>query len=270
MPSSNFFFWITDSVTKLLAGKHDIFLQTGTEWLRAIAIVLLIVQAVRLAWLREKGDIGGIAQFLVMVFTAGMILRYYSELTGVITGTGAYLANQIDTSMTERLITKFNDVIVGMESPAWYDVLSSLTAHLHYYFCVFSLVAIQVIILGVIAFGWVAVGIIVLVGYIAVPFMIVPKFDHYFWNWLSSLIQYSFYPVVANAFVFVYGEVIMNFFTAFPGALTADKLAATIVTMVCLCLALVFGFFKIPGLVADIFRGSSGQHTMPGFGPWKG
>ena len=33
-----------------------------------------------------------------------------------------------------------------------------------------------------------------------------------FWGWFKALLQYSFYPVIANAFAYVYGQIWLNFF----------------------------------------------------------
>jgi hypothetical protein len=283
MPTENFFFWVSDSITKLVTQYGGVFQQTGSEWLRAISVVMLVILGLRIAASAlggQPGDMGfgAVARYAVLVVFCLMMLRYYDtpipgagvSFTGAITGMGAHLANQIDTTMTERLIAKFSDVILAMEGPAWYDVLGSITSHLHYYFCVFALLAIQCIMLGVISFGWVALGILKLLGPLFIPFLIVPKIEERFWGWFWALVQYSFYPVVANAFVFVYGQVILNFFSVYQGPYTAEKIAGMFLTLVALALALVFGFFKIPGLVADMFRGTSGQHTMPGMGWWRG
>ena len=37
-----------------------------------------------------------------------------------------------------------------------------------------------------------------------------------FWGWLKALLQYAFYPVVANAYVFVFGQLLIHFVDSHP------------------------------------------------------
>ena len=62
-----------------------------------------------------------------------------------------------------------------------------------------------------IAFGWIATAIAVLVGPVFIPFFIVPQLDWLFWGWLKAFLQYAFYQVIAQAFVFVFGNLLLHF-----------------------------------------------------------
>lgn len=277
--AQNYFFWINEAVQYLLTSAGDPFLTTGMNWFRWISVAMILWMGFGILWSRGGGfTLGRAFGVLVKIVVCLHLLRFYNipapgfdnTLHGYITGAGAALASQIDITMTEKLTERFNDVILGMEVPAWHNVLGAIGAYIHYYFCVFAITGMQMVMVCVIAFGWVAIGILVLFGPIAIPFILVPGREHYFWNWFSSLVQYSFYPVVANAFVFVYGHVMMNFFDFYPPPYDAAKLASMFLVVVGLACSLLFGFYKVPGLTADIFRGSSGHHTMPGIGKWRG
>ena len=82
--------------------------------------------------------------------------------------------------------------------------------------------------LAVIAFGLIATGIAVLVGPVFIPFFLVPQMEWMFWGWLKSLLQYAFYQVIAQAFVFVGGTFLMNFLDAFPPPYTVDRILSLI------------------------------------------
>src|ERR1700733_10291412 len=69
---------------------------------------------------------------------------------------------------------------------------------------------------GVIAFGLVSEAVCVLVGPIFIPFFVVPNLEWLFWGWFKAFIQYAFYPVVANAFILVFGEMLINFLDTHP------------------------------------------------------
>ncbi len=64
----------------------------------------------------------------------------------------------------------------------------------------------------VIAYGYVAAAVCVLIGPIFIPWFIVPKMDWLFWGWLKAFIGFSFYQVVASAFIFVFAKVLANMF----------------------------------------------------------
>ncbi len=63
------------------------------------------------------------------------------------------------------------------------------------------LAAAQAVAIVVIAYGFIATAVCVLVGPIFVPFFIVPKLEWLFWGWLRCFLQYAFYQVIASAVV---------------------------------------------------------------------
>ena len=70
----------------------------------------------------------------------------------------------------------------------------------------------EAVAFAVIAYGYVASAVCVLIGPIFIPWFIVPKMDWLFWGWLKAFIGFSFYQVVAAAFVFVFAKVLASMF----------------------------------------------------------
>lgn len=277
--ADNFFFWINNAIQLMLTNAGDPLQAIGMGWFQAFAAGLIVFRGWQIAFgAAGPKTVASIMFLLVKILICLSLLKWYNlpipgfdnTFHGYITGTGAHLAAQIDMAMTEKVTSKFSEVILGMESPAWYDVFSSIAAHIHYYGVVLVITLMQSAIVCVIAFGWVACGVIVLLGPCFIPFWLIPGKEHLFWGWLNALVQYSFYPVVANAFVFIYGHVFMEFFTFYPPPYDSSKIAAMALVTVSLACALVFGFYKLPGLVADLFAGRSGQHTTPAIGWLRG
>ena len=62
-----------------------------------------------------------------------------------------------------------------------------------------------------IAFGYVAVAVAVMLGPVFIPFFIVPGMEWAFRGWFKSLLEVPFYPVVANAYLFVFGNLLIHF-----------------------------------------------------------
>jgi type IV secretory pathway VirB6-like protein len=55
----------------------------------------------------------------------------------------------------------------------------------------------------IIAYGFIATAVCVLLGPVFIPFFIVPKLEWLFWGWFRCFLQYAFYQVIAAAVVFV-------------------------------------------------------------------
>jgi len=79
-----------------------------------------------------------------------------------------------------------------------------------------------------------------LLGPIFIPFFIVPHLDWLFWGWLKSLIQYAFYPVVANAYLFVFGNLLIHFLDAHPAPYDGATLMVMFLPLMMLLISFTF------------------------------
>jgi hypothetical protein len=79
-----------------------------------------------------------------------------------------------------------------------------------YIIVIILLAAAQAISIVVIAYGFIATAVCVLVGPIFAPFFIVPKLEWLFWGWLRCFLQYAFYEVIAAAVVYIIGNLAEN------------------------------------------------------------
>jgi type IV secretory pathway VirB6-like protein len=134
-----------------------------------------------------------------------------------------------------------------------------------YFLVALAVTAARVVLLAVIAFGLVATGVAVLVGPVFIPFFLVPRMEWMFWGWLKSLLQYAFYQVIAQAFVFVFGSFLINFLDAFPPPYTVDRILVGGFHLIFLLFAFTYGLLKVPSLTHSLFSGSAGQSTLPRF-----
>jgi hypothetical protein len=127
------------------------------------------------------------------------------------------------------------------------------------------IVLAQAAIYAVIAFGYIAQAVAVLLGPIFIPFFIVPQMEWMFWGWLKSFLQYSFYPVVANAYLYVFGNFLLNFFTVHPPPYDGVHMAFLFLPFCLLLVAFVLGILLIPSLVNSLFSGRSGESHLSSF-----
>jgi len=121
------------------------------------------------------------------------------------------------------------------------------------------LAAAQAVAIVVIAYGFIATAVCVLVGPVFVPFFIVPKMEWLFWGWFRCFIQYAFYQVIAAAVVFIIGNVILGTLRLPPaGALSTVQLLAWFPVLLITFLASMYVLLKVPALTNNIFSGTAG------------
>jgi hypothetical protein len=104
-----------------------------------------------------------------------------------------------------------------------------------------------------------------MLGLVLIPFFIVTGLEWPFWGWLKFLIQYVFYPVAANAYVFVFGNLLIHLIDAHPATYDGANMAVFFFPLVMLLLAFTYGILMIPSLVNPLFTGPSGESAMPRF-----
>jgi hypothetical protein len=174
---------------------------------------------------------------------------------------GLNLSNQLNHSLVQEVWDRLNGIYFGMEMPALSIVLNVMEV-IRYTVVILCLIAAQAAIFAVISFGYVATAIAVLLGPIFIPFFIVPQMEWLFWGWLKAFIQYAFYPVVANAYLFVFGNLLIHFVDAHPAPYDGATILILFFPLVLLLLAFTYGILKIPSLVNSLFTGRSGESAM--------
>src|SRR5690606_1421658 len=92
----------------------------------------------------------------------------------------------------------------------------SIIQIVYYAVLVIAILLAEAAIFFVISFGYIAAGVCVLLGPIFIPFFIVPKMEWLFWGWFKAFLQYAFYQVVANAYLFVFGNLLIHFVDSHP------------------------------------------------------
>ena len=146
-----------------------------------------------------------------------------------------------------------------MDSPGWGDFLGTTV----YVVVTILLAAAQAVAIVVIAYGFIATAVCVLVGPVFVPFFIVPKMEWLFWGWLRCFIQYAFYQVIAAAVVYVIGNLILGALRLPPaGAISTVQLLGWFPVLFITFLAAIYALLKIPALTNQIFSGTAGGSSV--------
>src|ERR1051326_565432 len=245
MGPDNYFVWITQATTDLLTAHSTVFSTLGLNLFKGFALILIAWAGCQIALgsaTRAGLRFDKFAGLLMSIaFAYAMLVFYDNPLPGVglsfhslITDQGANLAGQIEARSTEDIGTKLAEVYDQMQQPSGPSILDVMQV-IRYYGIVIVLSLAQAAVLAVISFGFVAVGVCVLVGPVFIPFFIVPHMEWMFWGWFKTLVQYAFYPVIGNAFVYVYGKLFLNFFQVHPPPYDASTIAGLFLHLAFMC-----------------------------------
>jgi hypothetical protein len=265
-------------LTQLMTQHADLFESMGAHMFRGFAIILIAWYGAKSALASASGGYGPLfhldnfADLLITIALGfGMITFYSHPIPGVglsfyhlIIDQGLNLANQLNHSLVQEVWDRLNSLYWGMEVPGLTLALNILEL-VRYTFTALCLLAAAAAIFTVVAFGYVASAVAVMMGPIFIPFFIVPHMEWLFWGWLKSLIQYAFYPVVANAYLFVFGNLLIHFVDSHPPPYDGATLMVRFFPLVMLLIAFTYGILKIPSLVNSLFTGRSGESGIPRF-----
>jgi hypothetical protein len=261
-------------LTELMTRHAALFESVGANMFRGFAIILIVWFGVKTALSSASGGPGfSLSQFasllMTIAFGFGMITFYSRPIPGfgvsfyhLIVDQGLDLANRLNHSLVNEVWTRINSLYFGMETPGLSIAINALEI-IRYTVTILCLVAAMAAVFTVIAFGYVAAAIAVLLGPLFIPFFIVPQMEWLFWGWLKCLIQYAFYPVVANAYLFVFGNLLINFVDSHPPPYDGAMVLVLFFPLVLLLIAFTYGIIKVPSLVNSLFAGRSGDFVLP-------
>jgi type IV secretory pathway VirB6-like protein len=120
----------------------------------------------------------------------------------------------------------------------------------------------EAVAFAVIAYGYVASAVCVLIGPVFIPWFIVPKMDWLFWGWLKAFIGFSFYQVIAAAFIFVFSKVLTSMFQVI-GTISISNALAVLPALLITLFVCIYGLVKIPELTSSILSGRTGTWVNP-------
>ena len=254
------------AITQLLSSQGSTLQATGLDIFRGLATILIVWFGIKAALSASQG-LGGFhfARFadLVLMISLGLgMLTYYStpipgtsySFSDLITKEGLNLSSQIESSQTQSIA----DTITAQEQqlgspPGSFNLIEDLT----YLLIVVILALMEAAAFAVIAYGYVAAAVCVLIGPIFIPWFIVPKMDWLFWGWLKAFIGFSFYQVVAAAFIFVFSKVLTGMFQTI-GTITISNALTVLPALLISLFVCIYGLVKIPELTSAILSGRAG------------
>jgi len=259
--------FIFQAITALLTQNLGFFDAMGQNLFRSFATILIAWYGIKSALSAASGKhpfhFDNFASLLLTIsFGFAMVNYYNAPIPGVgtsfhnlVTNEDQFLSSQIDQAQLQTVVSQVADFESRMDSPGWGDVLGTAM----FVIVTILLATAQAIAIVVIAYGFIATAVCVLVGPVFVPFFIVPKMEWLFWGWFRCFIQYAFYQVIASAVVYVIGNLILGALHLMPaGTLSTVQLIASFPVLFITFLASIYALLKVPALTNHIFSGTAG------------
>jgi hypothetical protein len=264
---TNYLQFIFQAIQQLLTANLGFFDAMGQNLFRMFATILLVWYGVKSALAASGGKqsfhFDNFASLLLTISFGFAMVNYYStpipgigtSFHNLVTDEAQFLAARIDQAQLQVVMERVDDYESRIDSPGVTDLRGTLL----YTVVIILLAAAQAVAIVVIAYGFLASAVCVLVGPIFVPFFIVPKFEWLFWGWFRCFLQYAFYQVIAAAVVFVIANLILGILQLQPaGAVSTVELVEEFPVLFITFLASIYALLKIPALTNHIFSGTAG------------
>jgi TrbL/VirB6 plasmid conjugal transfer protein len=270
--------FIFKAIHDLLTENLGFFDAMGQNLFRMFATILIVwyglKSALSAAGGRQPFHFENFATLLLTISFGFAMVNYYStpipgmgtSFHNLVTDESQFLAARIDQTQLQVVMERVNDYESRIDSPGVTDLRGTLV----YTLVIVLLAAAQAVAIVVIAYGFIATAVCVLVGPVFVPFFIVPKFEWLFWGWFRCFLQYAFYQVIAAAVVFVIANLILGILQLQPtGAVSTVALIEEFPVLFITFLAAIYALLKIPALTNHIFSGSAGGSSAALLTGWR-
>lgn len=255
---------ISQEILQMMTANESLFTSMGTTIYRAFALISIVWFGIE-TMLSGRGFQPSKFASLVMLLAFGFAMTtYYSNpipvigysFSHLVTDETHSLSTQIEQATTAQVMTAMGNELSQMQTPSVAAILD-LMVDIRYFVILFVLTGAELALVLIISFGFAAQAVCVLLGPVFIPFFIVPQLEFLFWGWFKAFLQFSFYSVVANAYVYVFGSALLNFWNSHNQPLTTEYAAEIFVEVVIIQLLFIFGLIKVPSLVAALFSGSN-------------
>jgi hypothetical protein len=248
--------------------------QIGFSILSALVTIMAVMAGIRVMY-HDHHAFHKLRLFTGIVLLVWIIMRLYTTQSALLGGTSfsemiprfAFgLADQVGISIQQEMIAKLKQILDGAQSSSGFMAFLHVRDTIQYITITVLVGFLELVMFVVVGFGYLALGALIAIGPVLIPFLLVPKLDFLFWGWLRAMMKYSFYPVIGNLVLLVICKLMLATLnsTVLAGNASAGAIVLNISQVpliLILFVAAVYAIFKIPSLVTDIFNGtaSAGQ-----------
>jgi hypothetical protein len=260
---------LRDTIFDVLTQNGTPFQQLGFNIFRTLTIVMIVMAGARIAFsdhhslpkLRTLAGLVLMVWIMITLYTRPSPLLGGHSFSEVIPRTAFSMADLVGATTQHQMLDKLDSITNGIKEMGSFSFFH-MRDFVIYLIVTLLIAVLELAMFIVVGFGYLALGAVLVIGPVLIPFMLVPKLDFLFWSWLKALIKYSFYPVIGNIILLGITQIMLSVLntTLLQQGVTAGKIVVSVTQIPILAvvfLAGVYSIFKIPSLVADIFSGSA-------------
>lgn len=266
----DYFSYIFGAINGLLNQNSGLFESMGMNLFRGFALIVISWFGIQSALLSASGGSGfnwasfaGVFQEILLCY---VMLSFYTvpipgigiSFTHLVLDQVQNMVGTLDQTSVQGLLENLNGLESNLPPPSPLAILEIV----RFLVLVLCITAAQAVTLAIVMYGYVATAVIILLGPLFIPFKIVPQMEWMFWGWFRAFLQYSFYQLVASAYVFVFGQFLTRILGAMAaGPLSSGDLVLLFVPLLLTLVTFVLGTVKVPALTNAIFSGRAGDYV---------
>jgi hypothetical protein len=257
--------WGTNAIDDLVTSHMAVFVADGFRLANVLAVLILTQKAIR--WMlhgvsmwHAHFDLAELVEFLGKLAAALIMLHYYnSPLPGVtfsfhqiFSETSRTIAGTINLQILNDFLNQCTAVVKNVQKPSALNMIGIF----EYFVLIVNMAIAEGILFLITIFGFIALGVGSLLGPFFIPLIMLQRFSGLFWRWIDSMMVYSFYQVVANAFIYVWCHVIVQFFqSTVNGDYSLGNWLYLLVPFLLLNAAFAVSMMQVPRLASEYFGG---------------
>jgi hypothetical protein len=249
-----------------VTANQNLFVPTGQRLFLGLATIIFSWAGLQTAFGGQGPDMGRFARLLMFIAFWYAAVNYYSSpipgigysFVSLVTEQVNWMVNTMAAASLQEINNGVRGLYQGMAMPHVWNLLEVF----HYWTLTLLMMAVAAASYLVISFGYIVQAVCVVIGPVFLPFMLVPQLSWLATGFLRSFLMFSFYPVVAAAFVLVFGKLLVLMlqtqFGVLTGTIPVHVWMGKAPMLYILFFVFLFGIFKVPTVTAQIFSGAAG------------
>jgi len=163
------------------------------------------------------------------------------------------LASAISTAQAQQVIAAINNLLHYLPSPGLFDVVSALLTL--FVIILFGIAELAMVL--IISASYAIVAFLTLCGPLMIPFYVLPGHDKRFWSWFDNMFAYSMYGFAANAFIYIFCNPYLQFFTNIQ-SYTVGQWLPQLGYLIIITFSFLWTMFQVPTITHLLFSGIGG------------
>lgn len=263
--------WVTSATTSWISANSPILMAESQSLLTSFAKIMLVILGLKLALRGGPHVAADFVYWAVIFLVAKTMLHYYnsplpwvsSNLHQILPDTAREISSWFGSSAMATATKQMDALAAAIPTPSWKQGLEAA-----YYILALGLIWLaEGVMFALSCVGYIFIAIGAVLGPLAIPFLMIPRMSYLFWDWLSYMISWSMFQVVASALVWIWAQILINGMNAmFHGSYTGIQTVVAVKAFVLLNIAIFWVCFRTDRIAAALY--GHAVSGAAGFGEW--